>query len=173
MAENLEQTRKSYDLVAEEYVRRLYHELESMPLDCEVLERFATAVRHQGLVGDLGCGPGQVARYLHERGVAVVGLDLSPRMVELARQLNHDIEFQQGDMVKLPAQDMSWAPGAGEPCSTRRSRRSIATCCSLPRTCHVGAGRGVVGREGNLRPGSSTRRGTRLASSPHPAEPVR
>ena len=109
MAENREQTRKSYDLVAEEYVRRLYHKLEHMPLDCEVLERFATAVRNQGLVGDLGCGPGQVARYLHQRGVAVVGLDLSPRMVELARQLNHDIEFQQGDMVKLPAQDMSWA----------------------------------------------------------------
>ena len=44
MAENLEQTRKSYDLVAEEYVRRLYHELESMPLDCEVLERFGIPI---------------------------------------------------------------------------------------------------------------------------------
>ena len=109
MGENLEQTRKSYDLVAEEYVRRLYHELESMPLDCEVLERFARAVRDQGLVCEIGCGPGQVARYLHERGVAVVGLDLSPRMVELARQLNPGIEFQQGDMAKLPAQDRSWA----------------------------------------------------------------
>jgi SAM-dependent methyltransferase len=109
MAENLEQTRKSYDLVAEEYVRRLYHELESMPLDCEVLERFAAAVRDQGLVCEIGCGPGQVARYLHERGVAVQGLDLSPRMVELARQLNPGIEFQEGDMAKLEAQDASWA----------------------------------------------------------------
>lgn len=93
MSEKLEQTRKSYDLVAEEYVRRLYHELENMPLDCEVLERFAAAVRDQGLVYEIGCGPGQVARYLHERGVAVQGLDLSPRMVELARQLNPGIEF--------------------------------------------------------------------------------
>jgi SAM-dependent methyltransferase len=109
MSENLEQTRKSYDLVAEEYVRRLYHELENMPLDCEVLERFARAVRDQGLVYEIGCGPGQVARYLHERGVAVVGLDLSPRMVELARQLNPGIAFQQGDMAKLQAQDASWA----------------------------------------------------------------
>jgi hypothetical protein len=31
-------------LVAEEYVRLLYHELENMPLDCEVLEYFAAAV---------------------------------------------------------------------------------------------------------------------------------
>src|SRR5260221_12491465 len=80
-----------------------------MPLDCEVLERFAAAVRDQGLVCEIGCGPGQVARYLHERGVAVVGLDLSPRMVELARQLNHGIEFQEGDMAKLPAEYASWA----------------------------------------------------------------
>jgi SAM-dependent methyltransferase len=96
MTENLEQTRKSYDLVAEEYVRRLYHELENMPLDCEVLECFAAAVRDQGLVCEIGCGPGQVARYLHERGVAAVGFDLSPRMVELARQLHPGIEFQEG-----------------------------------------------------------------------------
>jgi SAM-dependent methyltransferase len=109
MAENLEQTRKSYDLVAEEYVRRLYHELEGMPLDCEVLQCFAAAMRDQGLVCEIGCGPGQVARYLHERGVAVQGLDLSPRMVELARQLNPGIEFQEGDMTKLPAEDASWA----------------------------------------------------------------
>jgi hypothetical protein len=44
MAENLEQTRKSYDLVAEEYARRLYHELENKPLDYKVLERFAAAL---------------------------------------------------------------------------------------------------------------------------------
>ena len=109
MAENLEQTRKSYDLMAEEYVSRLYDKLEHLPLDCELLERFARVVRDQGLVCDIGCGPGQVARYLHERGVAVVGLDLSPRMVELARQLNPGITFQQGDMAKLKAQDASWA----------------------------------------------------------------
>ena len=109
MAENLEQTRESYDLMAEEYVSRLYHKLEHLPLDCELLERFAAAVRDKGLVCDIGCGPGQVARYLHERGVAVVGLDLSPRMVELARQLNPGIKFQQGDMAKLKAQDASWA----------------------------------------------------------------
>lgn len=109
MAEYLEQTRKSYDLMAEEYTSRLYHKLEHLPLDCEILERFAAEVHDRGPVCDMGCGPGQVARYLHERGVPIVGLDLSPRMVELARQLNPGIEFQQGDMTKLKAQDASWA----------------------------------------------------------------
>ena len=58
MAENLEQTRKSYDLMAEEYVSRLYHKLEHLPLDCELLERCAAAVRDKGLLCDVGCGPG-------------------------------------------------------------------------------------------------------------------
>src|SRR6266704_3877145 len=97
MAENLEQTRKSYDLVAEEYVRRLYHELESMPLDCEVLERFAAAARDQGRVVEIGCGPGQVARYLHERGVDVAGVDLSPEMVRVARASHPGVPFAEGD----------------------------------------------------------------------------
>ena len=57
MTENLEQTQNSYDLVAEDYVRRLYHELENMPLDCEMLERFAAATRDQGLVCEIGFGP--------------------------------------------------------------------------------------------------------------------
>jgi SAM-dependent methyltransferase len=42
-----------------------------------------------------------VARYLHDAGVQVFGLDLSPGMVEQARKLNPAIPFQQGDMLKL------------------------------------------------------------------------
>lgn len=33
---NLEQTRKSYDLMAEEDVSWLYHKLEHLSLDCEL-----------------------------------------------------------------------------------------------------------------------------------------
>ena len=47
---------------------------------------------------DMGCGPGHVARYLHERGVPVCGVDLSPELVKLARRLTPDIPFEQGDM---------------------------------------------------------------------------
>jgi SAM-dependent methyltransferase len=35
---------------------------------------------------DIGCGPGAFARLLAHRGAVVVGVDLSPRMVELARE---------------------------------------------------------------------------------------
>jgi len=99
----------SYDLVAEEYVRRIFDELLHKPLDRELLNRFAAAVRDVGPVCDLGCGPGHVARYLHERGVDVCGIDLSPAMVERARRLTPAVEFQQGDMLALDIDDESWA----------------------------------------------------------------
>jgi SAM-dependent methyltransferase len=56
----------------------------------------------------LGCGPGQIARYLHRQGVNTLGVDLSPRMVAEAQRLNPDIHFHRGDMLALPDPDHSW-----------------------------------------------------------------
>lgn len=67
--------------------------------------RFADSVRDRGRVCDLGCGPGHVARYLRARGVEVFGLDISPRMVEVAARLNRDISFVRGDMLALDVPD--------------------------------------------------------------------
>ena len=99
----------SYDRVAEEYVRHIYDELRHKPLDRQLLDRFADRVRGEGLVCDLGCGPGQVARYLYDRGVATCGIDLSPGMVERARELNPGVDFRQGDMRSLEAPAEAWA----------------------------------------------------------------
>jgi ubiquinone/menaquinone biosynthesis C-methylase UbiE len=100
--------RKSYDLVAEEYVRRIYDELRHKPLDRQLLEQFAAEVRGKGLACDLGCGPGQVARFLHERGIEVCGVDLSEAMIEQGRRLNPDIEFHQYNMLAMDVPDDSW-----------------------------------------------------------------
>jgi ubiquinone/menaquinone biosynthesis C-methylase UbiE len=99
----------SYDQVAEEYTRRIFEELQGKPLDRQLLDRFAASVRDAGTACDMGCGPGHVARYLHEQGVSVCGLDLSPGMVEQARRLTPGIEFQQGDMRELKVSDGAWA----------------------------------------------------------------
>ncbi len=99
----------SYDLLAEEYAARIYDELKGKPLDRERLDRFAARLQGGGKVCDLGCGPGHVARYLHDRGVDVFGLDLSPKMVEQARKLNPGIEFRQGNMLVLDVADAVWA----------------------------------------------------------------
>lgn len=100
---------ESYDQVAEEYGTRFFHELEHKPLDCELLNRFVKAVQGSVPVADIGCGPGQVTRYLSERGANVLGVDLSPHMVEQARKCNPGIEFRQGNMASLDVDDESWA----------------------------------------------------------------
>jgi SAM-dependent methyltransferase len=93
--------REDYNKLAKEYANRIYDELRHKPLDRALLNRFADAVRGRGDVCDMGCGPGQVARYLHDNGVSAFGLDLSPAMVEQARALNPDIAFREGDMLNL------------------------------------------------------------------------
>jgi SAM-dependent methyltransferase len=99
----------SYDRVADEYVRRIFDELRHKPFDREQLDRFAERVRAAGPVCDVGCGPGQIARYLHERGVDVCGLDLSAGMIEHARRLTPGIDFFQADLRSLGAPDETWA----------------------------------------------------------------
>jgi SAM-dependent methyltransferase len=90
-----------YDRVAENYATEFFEELKRKPFDCELLDSFAERVREEGSVCELGCGPGQVARYLKDRGVDVSGIDLSVEMVKVARRLNPDIPFAQVDMMAL------------------------------------------------------------------------
>jgi SAM-dependent methyltransferase len=102
--------RKGYDRVAAAYADHYANELRHKPLDQELLSRFAAEVKDRGDVCDMGCGPGHIARYLRDAGLAkVFGLDLSPRMVEQARQLSPDISFQVGNMLALDFRDASLA----------------------------------------------------------------
>ena len=92
---------ESYDRVAKEYAQHLFKELDNKPLDRQLLKQFADEVRGRGEVCDTGCGPGHVAGYLHDLGIEVFGIDLSPGMVEQAAQLNRNIQFRVGDMMAL------------------------------------------------------------------------
>jgi SAM-dependent methyltransferase len=100
-SERTESIRSDYDRIADEYALRLFDELEHKPFDRQILDRFAAQLAQGGEVLDIGCGPGQVARYLSEAGVSAFGLDLSARMVEHARRLNPGIAFREGDMFAL------------------------------------------------------------------------
>jgi len=103
--ESTKSVRESYDRTADEYMRRIFGELEHKPFDRELLNRFAAQVGDRGEVCDMGCGPGHVARYLHAAGTRVFGLDLSPRMIENARKLNPDLTFRVGNIMDLDLED--------------------------------------------------------------------
>jgi SAM-dependent methyltransferase len=107
--ESTKSVRESYDRIADEYMRRIFGELEHKPFDRELLNRFAAQVGDRGEVCDMGCGPGHVARYLHAAGTRVFGLDLSPRMIENARKLNPDLTFRVGNIMDLDLEDATLA----------------------------------------------------------------
>lgn len=97
----------SYDRVAEHYADEFFGELERKPFDRELLDEFAKNARTLGPVCEIGCGPGQIARYLKDRGVDVYGVDLSSGQIQCARRLNPDITFEQGDMLALDIPEAS------------------------------------------------------------------
>jgi 2-polyprenyl-3-methyl-5-hydroxy-6-metoxy-1,4-benzoquinol methylase len=81
MNDNAESIRRSYDQVADEYARRISGELQHKAFDRELLNRIAAAVIGRGEVCHMGCGPGQIARYLRDAGATIFGLDL-PNVVD-------------------------------------------------------------------------------------------
>lgn len=103
---DLSAVRASYDTVAESYAAQFAAELRHKPLDRALLDCFVELVGGSpGPVADLGCGPGQIARYLHDRGLPAYGVDLSPGMVAVARRLHPAVTFQEGTMLALDAGD--------------------------------------------------------------------
>ncbi|MDT3398135.1 class I SAM-dependent methyltransferase [Streptomyces sp. B1866] len=101
----LHATRAFYDAVAADYDDRFRDALAARPLDQALLAAFAGYVRGSGPVADLGCGPGRTTAYLHGLGLAVSGIDLSPRMVELARAAHPGLRFEVGSITALDLPD--------------------------------------------------------------------
>lgn len=119
----------SYDRVAENYAGQFHDEIDKKPFDRKMLDWLSEKVEGLGVICDMGCGPGQVARYLHGRGVRACGVDLSPEMVRRARALNPDIPFRQGDMFAL----------AGVPDDTYGGVAAFYAIVNLPRPSVVDA----------------------------------
>ena len=95
-------TRQAYNLVAQRYHELFHDEMNEKAYDRELLDRFASNFNHDSLICDAGCGPsGHIGRYVFEKGIPVVGVDIADRCVELARQQNPAMRFVQGDIGRL------------------------------------------------------------------------
>ncbi|MDT0263690.1 class I SAM-dependent methyltransferase [Jatrophihabitans lederbergiae] len=100
--------RATYDAVAREYDRQLGDELDGKPLDRALLTGFVEMVG-SGRIADVGCGPGQVTRFLADQRADVLGIDLSQGMITIARTRSPKLEFTVGSMLRLPVPDGTWA----------------------------------------------------------------
>jgi SAM-dependent methyltransferase len=73
----------------------------------EVVMSFLPKDRVYGLVLDLGCGLGSLARHLASRAKHVIGIDIAQAAVDRARIMHVDIAnlgFEQGDILDIPAE---------------------------------------------------------------------
>jgi ubiquinone/menaquinone biosynthesis C-methylase UbiE len=106
-----DRVRQSYDRVAQRYAEEIGGELAGKPLDRALLRCIQDLVADVdestggGTVADLGCGPGHIAAYLAGLGVATIGIDISPAMIEVGRRRYPDVSFRVGSLLALPATD--------------------------------------------------------------------
>jgi len=126
----VDRTVATYDHIAARHAARTVYPL------AQELVRFRQMVPKDGLVLDVGCGPGQYARALRARGLHVVGLDLSPGMLRQA-QVDGTPWLVCADMRRLPFADACAAgcfvcasllhlPGTQAP-------QALAECCRVLR----------------------------------------
>jgi ubiquinone/menaquinone biosynthesis C-methylase UbiE len=102
-AKYLDKTRIAYDVVAADYHVVLRDELARSTWERAVLGGFAEVV--DGPVVEVGCGPGRITGHLAKLGLDVRGIDLSPRMIDVAREVHPDIPFSVGSLLELDLPD--------------------------------------------------------------------
>ncbi|TQM29694.1 class I SAM-dependent DNA methyltransferase [Nocardia bhagyanarayanae] len=104
---DVDATRTAYDDMAELYTEFARDNLAVKPFDRAMLGAFAELLRANGSgpVADIGCGPGRIAAHLESLGVPAFGMDLSPRMIELARNEFPGMRFEVGSMEELAIED--------------------------------------------------------------------
>jgi SAM-dependent methyltransferase len=107
MSDDFPRVRESYDAVAADYATSFGDELDHNPLHRAMIDGYAALVP-TGTIGDVGCGPGHIAAYLAQRGLDVVGIDLSPHMIDVARARYPALAFRVGSMTNLDVPDGAW-----------------------------------------------------------------
>lgn len=141
--------RRTYDAVAEDYAVAFADELDRLPLDRSVLDELASRAR--GVVLDIGCGPGQVGAYLADLGARVVGCDLSPGMLSVARRRYPHFPLVASDVCNLALATASVAaavafyslhhlPRSDLPVALGELRRVIEVGGSFVACTHLGDG---------------------------------
>jgi SAM-dependent methyltransferase len=105
-----EELRDAHDVLSEWYAKNLVGVLESMPVERAMLDLFAELTLEVGAeVADVGCGTGRLLPYLASGGLSPRGVDLSPRMVEVAQRENPGFAYEVADLRELPFADGSLA----------------------------------------------------------------
>ncbi|CAN5286022.1 class I SAM-dependent methyltransferase [soil metagenome] len=98
-----------YNKTAKNYADKFIDELSHKHFDSFLLKAFAVENQDNGKLIDLGCGPGQTTKYLYDCGITnIVGTDISPGMIAVAKNINPQPDFDIADMLSLKYPDQSF-----------------------------------------------------------------
>lgn len=89
-------TIETYNTVAETYQDKFMN----MDLYNESFETFCKLIQKPNAkILDIACGPGNVTRFINKQGAnfQITGIDLAPKMIDLAKANNPEAEFQLMD----------------------------------------------------------------------------
>jgi len=89
---------EAYDATVDEY-----YEFTKNLEPPEIIQRedFMKEIKPNGKILDLCCGPGRDSRFLSERGYDVLGVDLSPNMIEKAEKVAPKAKFKVMNLLEL------------------------------------------------------------------------
>jgi len=77
--------------------KTFYNDFLEMPATLSLLKN----VKNKKIL-DLGCGTGVLSKILKRRGAKVFGVDVSPKMIDLAKSNVKGVDFRTGSVYKLP-----------------------------------------------------------------------
>lgn len=97
MKSNLQATIDWYNEHAEEYAGKVKSKFHR-----DDLKQFKKYLPEQAHVLDAGCAAGRDSQLLQAMGLKVVGVDLSQKLIEIARKENSNIKFVEANLLKLP-----------------------------------------------------------------------
>ncbi len=91
----------TYEKIADIYTDTYFNDLSDTPH----IATFLKMLPPEGLILDIGSGPGQFASYMKDKGFQVTGIDLSERMIAIAQKKVPGVTFQKMDMRHLDFPD--------------------------------------------------------------------
>ena len=102
-------SRQAYNLAAQKYHDLFHNEMNEKEYDRKLLDSFAARFNKDSVVCDAGCGPSaHIGRYLFDKGIKVIGVDISEKCIEIARITNPNMRFEIVDIGNLPFDNNSF-----------------------------------------------------------------
>ena len=87
-------TKRAYNLAAQRYHDLFHNEIREKEYDRKLLDSFVGRFDEDALICDTGCGPsGHIGRYVYDKGMRVIGVDISDKCIKLAQRYNPNMSF--------------------------------------------------------------------------------